>query len=67
MSNIPTEALKLLSAKGFDKLYFRYLAESQTAVEAYNKTEKVYKKHFLKNRYSSFESFRASKNRRVKR
>lgn len=65
---INTKALELLTAKGFDKLYFDKLKDTniKTNEAAYNAAEEVFKKYFKKNRYKNFDSYRVSKNKRLK-
>lgn len=61
---INEEANALMTPRGFDAEFFRNLATSKTHLEAYLKTEKKYKSYFGKTRYSSFDSYRKSRDQR---
>ena len=62
--SIDIEILALLSPAGFEKRFHKYCKSSKTYETAYEKTEIEYEKHFGKRRYSSYDSFRVSKNRK---
>lgn len=64
---ISIDAQRLLTTKGFDAEFFRNLATSKTHLEAYEKTEEIYRSIFGRNRYRSFESYRNSRDRRISR
>lgn len=64
---LPREALELLKATGFDNLFWQKLREAKTQAEAYEQAEKEYHSYFQKNKYSSFDSYRKSRDRRFKR
>ncbi len=64
---LTTDALALLTAKGFDDLYFNFLPDSRTNEEAYARTEGEYRRHFKKNRYRNYESYRKARDYRMKR
>jgi uncharacterized protein (DUF2132 family) len=59
----------LLSARGFDKCFFRMLGMDgvKTQRQAWEKVEAMYVEYFGKNKYKNFESFTMAKNRRVQR
>jgi len=50
----------------FERRYFKYLQTSRTQEEAYDKANDDYRKLFNVDRYSSYNSFRTVKNRRLK-
>lgn len=54
----------VLSQKNFEDLYFKYMRDSKTNVEAYEKAEQVHEQYFDRRRYSSFDSFRTQKNKK---
>ena len=59
------EFIKLTDCDEFDKRFeFHYLT-CKTYTEAYQLTEQDYRSVFGKTRYSSFESFKKTYNRRV--
>lgn len=62
--SIDIEILALLSPAGFEKRFHKYCQDTKTYERAYEKTEKEYEEHFGKRRYSSYDSFRVSKNRK---
>jgi len=59
------KAIELNSTEGFVQIYYRHLANSKTAREAYEKTEEEHRHFFKKNRYASWDSFRVVKNRKL--
>tara|TARA_R110002124_G_scaffold229186_1_gene394466 strand:+ start:389 stop:613 length:225 start_codon:yes stop_codon:yes gene_type:complete len=63
----PKYILQLLTEKGFDERYFHHCKSSRTYVEAYEKTELEFFNHFDLNKYSNYDSFRVSHNKRIKR
>ena len=63
---IQLEILALLSPSGFEKRFHKHCKETKTYSEAYELTEKEYQKNFGKRRYSSYDSFRVTKNRKIR-
>tara|TARA_R110001606_G_scaffold396298_1_gene570164 strand:- start:1212 stop:1424 length:213 start_codon:yes stop_codon:yes gene_type:complete len=63
---IPIEILVLLSPAGFEKRFHKNCKDFKNYEQAYEETEKEYKKHFLKRRYASYDSFRVTKNRKIR-
>ena len=61
---IEIEILALLSSKGFETRFHKNCKTSKTYEDAYELTEEEYEKHFGKRRYSSYDSFRVTKNRK---
>tara|TARA_R110000744_G_scaffold359902_1_gene467250 strand:- start:85 stop:273 length:189 start_codon:yes stop_codon:yes gene_type:complete len=57
----------MLTENGFDERYFYHCKSSRTYVEAYAKTELEFFQYFDLNKYSSYDSFRVSHNKRIKR
>ena len=64
MPKLPIDILSLLTTNGFEKLYYKNCSKFKKYSQAYEETEKVYLKHFLKRRYKNYESFRVVKNRK---
>lgn len=66
MSNItiPIELQKVLTADGFYIRWQHHTQSCKTYVEAYYKTEEEVYKYFATNKYSSYNSFINSKNKR---
>ena len=64
MVKIELEILALLSPSGFEKRFHKYCKSSKTYEQAYEKVEKEYELNFGKRRYSSYDSFRGTKNRK---
>jgi len=60
---VSKEAASMLTIKGFMAVYFRKLKDADTYEQAYELTEREYKKHFGFTRYSSYDSFRRTKYR----
>jgi len=65
--SLPFEILALLSPEGFEKRFYKNCKETKTNFEAYEVTEKEYKKIFNKRKYSSYDSFRVSMTKRIKK
>ncbi len=61
---LTTDKLALLTAKGFDDLYYKIRAVSRTNEEAYALTEGEYRRHFKKNRYRNYDSYRTALRKR---
>jgi len=57
----------MISTNGFINRYFQNLKKARTNEEAYEITAKEYVHAFGVNKYSSYESFRQVKNRKLKR
>jgi len=51
---------------GFNKLFEKNLKHAKTYVEAYEQTETYHSQHFGDRRFSCYDSFRVSRNRKVK-
>jgi hypothetical protein len=64
---IDIEIIALISPEGFERKFFKNCKDSKTYIEAYEKTEKEYSEYFGRRRYSCYDSFRVSKNKRLKR
>ena len=61
----PNEILAMLTPEGFDERYHNHCKTSKTYQEAYEKTEREYYDYYQQRKYSSFNSFRVSHNKRV--
>lgn len=61
---IKLEILALLSASGFERKFHKNCSFSKTYEDAYELTEKEFEFNFGKRRYSSYDSFRVTKNRK---
>tara|TARA_B110000444_G_scaffold244587_1_gene264190 strand:- start:1274 stop:1480 length:207 start_codon:yes stop_codon:yes gene_type:complete len=61
---IKQEILDLLSPSGFEDRFHKNYQISKNYNDAYQLTEQEYKQYFGKIRYSSYDSFRVTKNRR---
>ena len=57
----------MLTEIGFDERYFHHCKSARTYVEAYEKTEMDFFKYFELKKYSSYNSFRVSHNKRIKK
>lgn len=57
---------QLVSVDGFIRRYMQHLSGDLTQQQAYDMTESEYNKCFGKTRYSSYDSFRQVKNRKLK-
>tara|TARA_R100000789_G_scaffold100360_1_gene110060 strand:- start:118 stop:330 length:213 start_codon:yes stop_codon:yes gene_type:complete len=64
---IEFKILALLTPNGFDDRFWKYAKETKTYVEAYEKTEIEYEKHFGKRKYSDYNSYTTSRNKRLKK
>tara|TARA_R110002153_G_scaffold70085_2_gene184589 strand:+ start:412 stop:624 length:213 start_codon:yes stop_codon:yes gene_type:complete len=60
------EILSLLSPAGFEKRFYKNCQTTKSNEQAYEKTEKEYEKYFLKRRYASYDSFRVTKNKKIR-
>ena len=60
------EILALLSPAGFEKRFHKNCKEVKNYEEAYELTEKEYEENFGKRRYASYDSFRVTKNRKIR-
>ena len=58
------EILALLSPSGFEKRFHKNCQTSKNYYDAYEKTEIEYENNFGKRKYSSYDSFRVTKNRK---
>lgn len=63
----PPEILALLTHEGYDDRYHHHCKTSRTYQEAYEKTEKEFSEYYDMRKYSSYDSFRVSHNKRLKR
>lgn len=59
--------VKLHDPAEFDDRFVKHTGECQTYEEAYILTEEDYKKVFGKRKYSSYNSFRVSRSKRLKK
>jgi len=64
---IEFKILALLTPNGFDDRFWKYAKETKTYVEAYEKTEIEHEKHFGKRKYSDYNSYTTSRNKRLKK
>ena len=64
---IELKILALLTPNGFDDRFWEYAKETKTYVESYEKTEIEYEKHFGKRKYSDYNSYTTSRNKRLKK
>lgn len=55
-----------MTADGFEQLFFTEARTSSTYMEAYEKVEVIHEQMFNKRRYSDYDSFRKTKERRYK-
>lgn len=63
---IPQEALNLLG-NGFFTKYYEFARTAKTNKDAYEQTENLYIEYFTRPRYSNYDSFRKSINKRLKK
>jgi hypothetical protein len=56
-----------MSPEGFDNLFFKFVNDSKTHKEAYERAEKVHETMFQRRKYSDYDSFSVSKSRRLKK
>jgi hypothetical protein len=56
-----------MSATGFDELFFKFVNDSRTYTEAYERVEKVHEQLFNKRKYSDYNSYRNAKAIRLKK
>lgn len=61
------EDIELNSIEGFEKRYFEYLEICRTASEAFKKANDDYFRIFGHDKYSSYDSFRIVRNRKMKK
>ena len=64
---IDLKILALLSPNGFDERFWKNSKDSKTYMEAYEKTEIEHEKHFGKRKYSDYNSYTTSRNKRIKK
>jgi len=64
---IEFKILALLSPNGFDDRFWKYAKDSKTYKAAYEKTEQEFEKHFGKRKYSDYNSYTTSRNKRIKK
>lgn len=57
--------LKLMTAEGFDARFFEMCQHYPTDALAYEAVERQYESYFGKRRYSNYESYRKTKNKRI--
>lgn len=63
---IPIEILSLLSPAGFEKRFHKNCQIINNYRMAYEMTEKTYQENFGKRRYASYDSFRVTKNKKIR-
>ncbi len=61
------KTLALLTLKGYDEKFFELLPFCETHKKAWEKLEDIYYQSFGKNRYTSYESFKAARSKRIRR
>jgi hypothetical protein len=66
MEKYAPHILELLDVEGFIRQYWMFIQDYETYEQAYNATERLYKKFFGKNKYSSFTSFKRTYYRHLK-
>ena len=64
---IEFKILALLSPTGFDERFWKNAKDFKTYKEAYEKTEQEFEKHFGKRKYSDYNSYTTSRNKRIKK
>ena len=64
---IEKKILLLLSHDGFDKRFFELAAETKTYKKAYEILEIEYENYFGKRKYSDYNSYRNSRDKRLKK
>jgi hypothetical protein len=59
---IPVEISKscTMSADGFKEVFYHYLKDSKTHLEAYEKTEAYHEQFFTERKYSGYTSFKVA-------
>ena len=65
--NNETRIIQLISHDGFMSAFWEIAKTARTQVEAYELLEAEYESYFKKPRYSSFDSFRISRDYRNKK
>lgn len=65
-SKLTASERELLTVSGFMKAYYRNLSECDSYLEAYERTEEKYQALYGRRRYKNYESFRKSRDRRMK-
>ena len=65
-SKLTASERELLTVSGFMKAYYRNLSECDSYQEAYERTEEKYQALYGRRRYKNYESFRKSRDRRMK-
>lgn len=61
---IPQHARELLTDAGYDAQFIQMIAYYDTYLKAWEAVERQYFSYFGKNRYTSYESFRAARSRK---
>jgi hypothetical protein len=56
-----------MNPKGFDELFFRFVNDSKTYVDAYERAEKVHETLLGRRKYSDYDSYREAKRIRLKK
>lgn len=64
---IEFKILALLSPNGFDERFWKNAKDSKTYKAAYERTEQEFEKHFGKRKYSDYNSYTTSRNKRIKK
>ena len=62
MTTIRPEILKLDTIEGFLDQFYLFCVEYDTPDEAYEATERMYNRHYGRNKYSSYHSFKNNRN-----
>lgn len=61
-------AIRMVTTEGFDAVYWETLQELGTSqAETFDILNELFEKYFGHKRYSNFESYRVSRDRRMKR
>lgn len=62
------EPNELVHFSGFDKAFTKLIAREdvKTHEQAFNQLNELYQEHFGKERYASFDSYRVSRNKRLR-
>lgn len=63
---IEKHIVELTTHEGFIKQYNLFLSEYNTAKKAYEATERMYKSNFGKEKYSSYHSFKNTRNEKIR-
>lgn len=64
---IPEEAKNINTPAGFDTEFWRQLAQHKTHQAAYEATEEIHSMYWGRKKYSNFESYRISRDKRIRK